>query len=197
MSDPTQVNATQKPLTVVGAAWCGYSKKQFESLGCSNPEGDFSSANTTCQANRADGTKVDFVWCQNDKGEPVNTTHEACKVETSGYPSWVQPADDSDAFEASSVKGFVPPCNMDAGILDANQLNCEKIEEATKVCREQEQKAMEDKNVMYAQKNLQDQKAKLMEDMDTALQPFQENLKSALKTYQQTCEAGLKEAQPW
>lgn len=197
MSDPTQVDTTQKPLTVVGAAWCGYSKKQFDSLGCSHPENDFTSDNTTCKAERADGKQIEFVWCQNDKGEPVNSDHEACKVETTGYPSWVQPVDGSDAFEASDIKGFVPPCNLEAGVLNAEQLNCAAIETATNVCREQEKRAMEDKTVMEAQKSLKDQKAKLMQDMDTALQPFQDTLKTALAGYQKTCEDGLKEAQPW
>jgi len=199
MSDPTQLDPTQKPLTVVGAAWCGYSKKQFESLGCSNPEveGQPDFTNTTCQAERADGEQIEFVWCQNDKGEPVNSDHEACKVETTGYPSWVQPVDGSDTFEASAIKGFVPPCNMEAGVLNAGQLNCQAIETATNVCREQEEKAMADKSVMDAQKSLKDQKAKLMGDMDAALQPFQDSLKNALSGYQKTCEDGLKSAQPW
>ena len=61
---------TNQPLTVIGAQWCGYSQKQFTELGCS----DTTSESETCKArfNEAHGGQpVNFVWCQDEKGQPI------------------------------------------------------------------------------------------------------------------------------
>ena len=142
------LNIPEKPLTVVGAAWCGYSKKQFTALGCTNPAGDFSADSTSCQAKRTDGTNIDFVWCQDDQGNPQNTEHPACKVETSGYPSWVQ-GSEMGGFEASEVQGFVPPCQMKEGILDPSVLGCDAMKKAGEFCQGQEKQDFHPCNAFF------------------------------------------------
>jgi len=173
----------EKNLSVVGAAWCGYSQKQFSSLGCTNPDGDFSADNTACQAQRADGTDVDFVWCQDDQGNTVNEEHPACKVETSGYPSWVQ-GDVQTGFESSEVQGFVPPCQMKEGILDQSVLGCDRIEEAGKFCQEQEKLAHDDPSVKTIVEQMEAKKGEMTElknQLETSVQPFQENCKAKME----------------
>ena len=190
MSNTELYHIPEKPLTVVGAAWCGYSQKQFKSLGCSNPDGDFSAENTSYQAKRADGTSVDFIWCQDDKGETVvaNQDHPACKVETSGYPSWVQ-GTESEGFEPSEVQGYVPPCQMKEGILDQSVLGCDAMKAAGEFCQEQEKEAHDDdkvKGIVSEMETLKGQMESKKTELEAAVQPFQE-----------ACKQKMEEANPF
>ncbi len=175
--------APEKILTVVGAAWCGYSKKQFTALGCTNPDGDFSADSTSCQAKRTDGTNIDFVWCQDDQGNPQNTEHPACKVETSGYPSWVK-GSENDGFEPSDVQGFVPPCQMKDGILDQTVLGCDEMKKAGEFCQEQEKLAHDDAGVKTIVDRMESKKGEmegLKTELETAVQPFQDSCKEKME----------------
>jgi len=114
--------------TIVGAKWCGYSQKQAESLGC-KPDND---GKMTCAAKN-----VNFVWCQDDKGQPMNTQNKACKVPTQGYPTWTTKTDNGEFQADDKIKGFTDGCKVPG--LDQKQLKCTERQEAMGICQKAEQ----------------------------------------------------------
>ena len=183
--------------TIVGAKWCGYSKKQAESLGC---KGDGTNGPISCAAEHADATPVTFVWCQDDKGQPMNQDHPACQVKTQGYPTWTTETDGK--FQANEdVKGFTDGCKVKG--LDHGQLKCKERKDAMGICQTAEKAVKEHMTTegtdgKKLQDNLEAEAKKLQEgmeeymlkkkdDMDD-LKNRMEKAKQDMQTHMQTLE---------
>lgn len=152
--------------TIVGAKWCGYSKKQAESLGCKGDGG--AGGGIECAATHEDGKPVTFVWCQGDKGQPMNESHPACQVKTQGYPTWT--TETGGKFQANeTVKGFTDGCGVPG--LNQGQLKCKERQDAMGICQSAEQAVKEHMTTEgTAGKKLQD-------DLETEAKKLEEGMK--------------------
>lgn len=174
------------PLTVIGAKWCGYSKKQFAELGCTD-EG--------CQAKfkpELGGDNVNFVWCQDEQGNAINTDLDECKVEgVKGYPTWLEPAEQGK-FKESSHRGYIAPCKM-SDYLDPDNLKCQQQAEAAQFCQQQAEKAKADENVKSAMAEVEAFKSTVQTEMEAKAKAVE----LAAETYMGACKARMQEAQPF
>lgn len=191
MTDVTATaGGTKQPLTVIGAQWCGYSQKQFNELGCS----DTSTESETCKAkfNEAyGGQPVNFVWCQDEKGQPINQDKPECKVEgVQGYPTWLKK--EGDKFVESEHKGYKAPCSM-ADMLDPTNLKCKEQEDAAAFCKQQMEAAQKDDKVKAAVQEVEKYQESVKAEMETKAKAVE----LAASSYMNQCKAQMEQAQPF
>lgn len=160
--------------TIVGAKWCGYSQKQAESLGCTG-DGD---GPIECGATHEGGTPVTFVWCQGDKGQPMNQDHPACKVKTQGYPTWT--TENNGTYQANGkIKGFTDGCKVDGLNRGPEGLRCGEREAAIGICATAQQAVkahMDAPEGKALQAQLQAEATKLGKDMETYMEANKDNM---------------------
>ena len=191
-TETTMGDITNQPLTVIGAQWCGYSQKQFTELGCS----DTTSESETCKArfNEAHGGQpVNFVWCQDEKGQPdeINQDKPECKVEgVQGYPTWLKK--EGDKFVESEHKGYKAPCSM-ADILDPTNLKCKEQQDAAAFCKQQMEAAQKDDKVKAAVQEVEKYQETVKAEMETKAKAVE----LAASSYMTQCKAQMEQAQPF
>lgn len=180
---------------VVGAAWCGYSKKQFEELGCS----DNADGTTSCKAKTADGNPIQFTWCMDAKNQKINSDKPECQQQTQGYPAWIDP----NGTPSKDLQGFMPACAVKDGVLDKTQLNCAKKEEAMQTCKTLMEAAEKKPDVAAkieelktASKAAQEEVQKFSESKQEGLKSIQQNIESLIKSERDQCKAALDSAKP-
>lgn len=103
---------------IVGAKWCGYSKQQFEKLGCSE-DGSCTIQEKVDANDPETGTNpIQFVWCETETaGQKVENPHKACDTnnlsgEMTGYPTWVHQEGEGEGATLEVMQsGMVDPCS--------------------------------------------------------------------------------------
>lgn len=130
---------------VIAAQWCGYSQKQHDALGCTTADDN----SVSCLAKDANNQPIDFVWCQDKEGQPINQDNPACGVPTTGYPAWAE-NNSGDYAPSNDIKGFVEPCALKEkfpGVL-SDSLDCSAMDGARETCQQLQNQAKEDSNVL-------------------------------------------------
>ena len=182
---------------VVGAAWCGYSKKQFEELGCS----DNADGTTSCKAKTADGNPIQFTWCMDDANPPnkINGDKPECQQPTQGYPAWIDP----NGTPSKELQGFMPACAVKEGVLDRTELNCAKKEEAMQTCKtlmENAQKkpevAAKMKELEAASKAAKEEVQKFTATQQEGLKSIHQNIETLIQEERKQCQQAMDEAKP-
>lgn len=180
---------------VVGAAWCGYSKKQFEELGCS----DNADGTTSCKAKTADGNPIQFTWCMNDQNQKINDDKPECQQPTQGYPAWIDP----NGTPSEELKGFMPACAVKDGVLDKSNLNCAKKEEAMNTCKTLMEGAKTRPEVQAkltelekASKAAEQEVKQFTQTKQEGLKSIQQNIETLIHDERSKCQAAMEDAKP-